>query len=508
MSDKNTPEKKSLSMGAHTLPVPVDLFALNRRRLVEALKEKALDSIVLLQGGDEVPFYDTDITYNTFRQESYFMWAFGVTDAGCYGALDVKTGDSYLFIPRLPEEYAVWMGPLLQKNDFSSKYGIPHVYYVDELKGVLERLGRKILTLKGLNSDSGLTAKPATFEGIDKFTVDDTILFPIIANLRVYKTEHEIRVIRYVVAVSSYAHRQVMKFVKPGKYEFEGEAKFLAECYEKGGCRHVSYTCICGSGVNGAILHYGHAGAPNNTCIKDGDICLFDMGANYFGYAADITCTFPANGKFTQNQKLIYEAVLKSNRAVHKAAKPGVSWVDMHILANKTLLEELKNGGLLQGDVNEMVEAGLAAIFQPHGLGHLMGLDVHDVGAYLKGQPERPEKPGLNKLRTARVLEKDMVLTIEPGCYFIDPLLDKALNDPSLKKFLVPEVIKRFRNFGGVRIEDNVLITADGVEDLTIVPRSVEDIENWIEGKVEEQKYFDSQQLFIWWHTDSSRLHM
>lgn len=147
------------------------------------------------------------------------------------------------------------------------------------------------------------------------------------------------------------------------------------------------------------------------------------MGGNYYGYAADITCTFPANGKFTADQKMVYEAVLKANKAVAKAAKPGTSWVDMHVLAVSTVLEALKEAGLLKGDVPEMIEAGLGAIFQPHGLGHLMGLDVHDVGGYLTGNPSRPTGPrGTEKLRTARILEARMVLTIEPGCYFIDPV--------------------------------------------------------------------------------------
>lgn len=147
------------------------------------------------------------------------------------------------------------------------------------------------------------------------------------------------------------------------------------------------------------------------------------MGGNYFGYAADITCTFPPSGKFTPDQKLIYEAVLNANLAVAEAAKPGTSWVDMHLLANKVILQELKAGGLVKGDVQEMLEAGLGAVFQPHGLGHLLGLDVHDVGGYLSGQPQRSNAiRGLDRLRTARTLQERMVLTIEPGCYFIDPV--------------------------------------------------------------------------------------
>ena len=144
------------------------------------------------------------------------------------------------------------------------------------------------------------------------------------------------------------------------------------------------------------------------------------MGGNYCGYAADITCSFPANGKFTEDQKLIYNAVLSARNAVLQTAKPGVLWTDMHLLANKVMLEALKQGGLLQGNVDDMIKAGVNAVFQPHGLGHLLGLDVHDVGGYLPHTPSRSSEPGLNKLRMARPLLAGMVLTIEPGCYFID----------------------------------------------------------------------------------------
>lgn len=282
----------------------------------------------------------------------------------------------------------------------------------------------------------------------------------------------ELDVMKYVTEVSSEAHRKVMKMARPGKSEYQCESEFLHHCYSVGGCRHMSYTCICGSGYNSAILHYGHAGAPNDRIIQDGDMLLYDMGANYFGYAADITCSFPSNGKFTADQKLIYEAVLKANLAVHNAAKPGVCWVDMHRLANRTLLAELTAGGLLVGNVDDMMAASLGSIFQPHGLGHLIGLDVHDVGGYISSTPCRPLKRGEDKLRFARLLEKGMVITIEPGCYFIDPLLDEALANPDLSKFLVPSVIDRFRGTGGIRIEDDVVVTETGVLNITKVPRT------------------------------------
>ena len=165
------------------------------------------------------------------------------------------------------------------------------------------------------------------------------------------------------------------------------------------------------------------------------------MGAEYYCFSSDITCSFPANGKFTPKQKAVYNSVLAASRAVLTAVKPGtklirnlifyvvfnifvcfvgVSWVDMHLLANRVMLEGMKESGLLQGNVDDMMKANLAATFQPHGLGHFLGLDVHDVGGYLEGHPARPEPAGLKSLRTARCLQAGMVLTVEPGCYFID----------------------------------------------------------------------------------------
>ncbi|NWY30944.1 PEPD dipeptidase, partial [Pheucticus melanocephalus] len=251
---------------------------------------------------------------------------------------------------------------------------------------------------------------------------------------------------------------------------------FQHYCYTRGGMRHTSYTCICGSGENSSVLHYGHAGAPNDKTIEDGDLCLFDMGGEYYCYSSDITCTFPANGKFTADQRAVYEAVLKASRAVMAAIKPGVAWPDMHRLADRVHLEELTRIGILKGNVDDMVKVHLGAVFMPHGLGHLLGIDVHDVGGYPEGV-ERAEEPGLCSLRTARRLQPGMVLTIEPGIYFIQPLLEQALHDPARACFINSDVLQRFRAFGGVRIEDDIVVTATGMELLTCVPRTVQEIE-------------------------------
>tara|TARA_B100000795_G_scaffold161983_1_gene121717 strand:+ start:61 stop:1152 length:1092 start_codon:yes stop_codon:yes gene_type:complete len=203
-----------------------------------------------------------------------------------------------------------------------------------------------------------------------------------------------------------------------------------------------AYTCICACGPNPAILHYGHAGKPNSRQLGAGDLALLDMGAEYHCYASDITCSFPivdaakgGGGGFTAAQRLVYEAVLDAQRAVLGALRPGASYADLHELAEAAILRALLAGGVLsraghdsdEAAVEAMMAAGLGAVFMPHGLGHLIGLDTHDVGGYLPGTPERSTRPGLSKLRTSRLVEAGMVLTVEPGCYFIDLLLDRAL---------------------------------------------------------------------------------
>ncbi|XP_065332499.1 xaa-Pro dipeptidase [Cloeon dipterum] len=466
--------------GQHTLAVPMSMFADNRTRLLQRLRQVAGvtgESVVLLQGGDTQNVYCTDAE-DVFRQESFFHWAFGVLEPGFYGAIVVGTGEAILFAPQLPPEYDVVMGHVATNDEWRQRYAVDRVHGTNEIATVLRSVNPdQLLLLNGLNTDSGLTTRQAAFDGIHNFNTNNELLHREMSECRVIKSPMELEVMRYVARASSEAHINVMRRTRPGMFEYQCEAEFMRHVYFNSGCRHVAYTCICGSGVNGAVLHYGHAGAPNTRQVRDGDMCLYDMGAQYYCYASDITCSFPANGKFTEDQKMIYNAVLRANRAVIAAMRPGVSWVEMHRLANRELLLALIEGGVLQGDIEEMMEVNLAATFQPHGLGHLIGCDVHDVGGYLPHCPPRPELPGFHSLRTARDLEANMVVTVEPGCYFIQRLLDEALADPQRNRFLVRDAIERLRNFGGVRIEDDVAVTETGAEILNAVPRTVEEIE-------------------------------
>jgi len=486
------PSNGYFSMGLNTLKVPVQLFAENRKKISEQLKQTAgvpAGAVILLQGGGDqgVCEGDSSDVGPIFRQESYFHWCFGVLEPDFYGAIDVATGRSILYQPRLHEDYAIIMGHIPTPEEVKERYRVDEVRYVDELADHLRSVAGAtvptLLLLEGPNTDSGKMTRPAAFDGMSEFSVDRKILHHQMAECRVTKTPMELDVLRYASRISSLAHMHVMRTIKPGMKEYQAEATFLHHVYFYGGARHVCYNCIAASGRSGAVLHYGHAGAPNDQTVKDGDMLLFDFGAEYCCYCSDITCSYPANGKFTDKQKIVYNAVLRANRAVLAACKPGVVWSDMHILANRVVLEDLVAAGVLTGSVDEMMAVNLGGrVFQPHGLGHFMGCDVHDVGGYLEGHPERSSLAGLRSLRTARVLAAGQVLTIEPGCYFIDFLLDRALADPELSKFFVVDRINEYRGFGGVRIEDDVIITETGTELMSIVPRTVEEIESWIAG--------------------------
>lgn len=272
------------------------LFAENRARLCAALIAAGAPagSVILLQGGASETRHETDHEC-LFRQESFFHWAFGVREPDCAGAIAVSTGAATLFIPRLDESYAIVMGAIRPPSEWRKLYGVETVAFEDELCATLRALvgtaaaaeasggkrGSPLLVLRGYNTDGKKWAQPASFAGIESFCVDDARLWPVITELRVFKTAREADLLRYVAALSSEAHIAVMQATRAGLSEFQMESVFKHWCYYYGGARHCSYTCICASGHNGSVLHYGHAGEPNARTIGPGDMCLFDMGSEY-----------------------------------------------------------------------------------------------------------------------------------------------------------------------------------------------------------------------------------
>ena len=299
------------------------------------------------------------------EQESYFQYLTGVKEPDCAVLIDVeKSGHTTLFIPRLPTEYATFMGKIRTPAEWQDLYHVDAVRYQDESMDVLRQClhfdvtattggtngkkPKKLLLLKGVNSDSGNTYQPPqdVIQEL-KDRVDLDTLFPILADLRVYKSRAELGVLRYVTEVTSFAHAYVMRNMKPGMMEYQGESLFRHYCYYSYGCRLVGYTPICGCGPNAAILHYGHAGEPNARQSQDGDTCLFDMGCEYFCYGSDVTCSFPISGKFTAQQLPIYSAVMNAQVAVYNMLQPGVSWVDCHKAAELEILRKLAEIGLV-----------------------------------------------------------------------------------------------------------------------------------------------------------------
>ena len=256
------------------------------------------------------------------------------------------------------------------------------------------------------------------------------MLHPHIVECRLIKTADEIDLLRYVNGVTSAAHVEVMQRIRPGMTEYHLEAIFLHEIYMRGGCRFTAYHCICGCGPQlRRSCTTATRARPTTASCRTATLFLDDSGAEYHGYASDVTCSYPVNGRFTADQRMVYEAVLAANRAVQAAMKPGVPWPDMHRLAERTIAEHLLAAGLLRGGIEALMAAHVPTLFMPHGLGHLMGLDVHDPGGYPEGVT-RSDEPGLRSLRCGRRLEAGMVITVEPGLYFIDAVLEPALADP------------------------------------------------------------------------------
>lgn len=313
--------------------------------------------------------------------------------------------------------------------------------------------------------------------------MDEKYLFEAITECRVFKTAKEMEIYRYAGRVGAQAHLDNMAALQPEMYESQIESTFMHSCYFKGACRQFSFIPICASGRNSSILHYGHAGAPNDRLMHDGDWLLMDMGTEYKCYACDITTVCPVNGKFSPEQRFIYETVLDMNRQCQKMMKPGVNWRDVHTLANRVMCEHFKEQGLFVGEVEDMLKANIAGYFMPHGLGHFMGIDVHDVGGYTEGMV-RDTIMGYKSLRTKRDLAEGMLITVEPGVYFVDCCIEKIKADPELNKFVNWEVVEKYYPIGGCRIECDCYITKDGCEDITPAPRTCEDIEAAYSGKI------------------------
>lgn len=439
------------------------MHELHRDKL-SSLFEDGQDSLVYLKGAEIMYRHDTDFEF-PFRQESNFWYLTGVNEPDFHMLLDLQQEEYHLFAPLRDSQYAVWHGFIKSPETYEQEYEPDYLHYDEDLPDVLEDLDPD--TIYCLDEEQVEFLE----ELYNKAEFDTEALTDAITYCRSLKTDWELDQLRKASRINSLAHRKVMKAVEPGIYEYEIKATF--DYYNrKHGLLQEAYNGIHASGKNSAILHYVNC----TDRIDPDDLFLIDAGYEYNGYSSDFTRTYPADGSYSDLQAGIYQTVLNAQKEVLKQTKPGVKMEELHLLSARVILMGLKELDLVYGEIDELMEQDIFALFYPHGLGHFLGLDTHDVGGYPKGV-ERIDRPGLKYLRVRRTLESNMVLTIEPGCYIIPALLEPAFEDDEKASYLNEGKLREMFDFGGARIEDNVIVTDDGYENMTDVPKEIDEIE-------------------------------
>ena len=428
------------------------------------LKEKVKSGLVLILGNGEAPANYTDNTYK-FRQDSSFLYFFGLNQPGFAGVIDIDSGDEYLFGNDVDMDDIIWMGPQPSVKDMAARVGVsktaPFARLADCMKTAISQ-GRRIHFLPPyrfrnmLLLEELLGIRPALVKNYASLE-----LIKAVVDLRSVKEPCEIEEITKACNIGYEMHTAAMRNCKPGVKEqyIAGLIEGIAASYGS----MVSFPVILSQ--NGETLH-NH---DHSQILQEGRMMLTDAGAEEVShYCSDFTRTVPVGGKFLTRQKEVYNIVLAANNKAIEIAKPGVTYQYVHLEVCKVLAQGLKDLGLMKGDVNEAVAAGAHALFMPHGLGHMMGLDVHDMedlGQIYVGYDDetRPiDQFGTSSLRMGRRLQEGFVITDEPGCYFIPALIDQWRAQGKHKEFLNYDKIETFKDFGGIRLEDDILIIPGG----------------------------------------------
>lgn len=432
---------------------------LHREKLFKALEEET--GIVYMSGAEVMHRFGTDYEY-PFRQESNFLYLTNCDKPDFQLILDLRDKTYHLFSPKRDAQFAVWMGFVSSQDEIQEKYQPDFLHYDEDLETVLHKL--KPEKVYCLDEDD------AEYMADYDFETDDNLLKDALAFCRCQKTDWELNQMRAASRIASIAHVRAYQELEAGKFEYQIKGAYEYECVSRG-LFHQPYGGIFAGGRGSAVLHY----TENSRKLKDGDLFLIDAGAEYNGYAADITRTYGVNKKMSTLQADLYEVCLQALDKAIIQAEPGAKMEDLHIGAARDIIMGLKGLDLVKGNIDEMMDKNIFALFFPHGLGHFLGLDTHDVGGYPRGV-EKIDRPGLKFLRARRTLEPGMAITIEPGLYFIPALLEPAFEDPEKSKYLNVDQLKKMLNFGGYRIEDNLIITEDGHENMTKVPKKLRDI--------------------------------
>ncbi len=454
-----------------------EVYAQRRKKLIQQVG----NGLILFLGNKESSMNYAANTY-PFRQDSNFLYYFGHDVPDLAAILDTQSGEQILYGIDMGVEDIIWMGYQEKLSEKAKRTGISLVRPMEKLAGDLCKAmakNRKIHYLPPYREER--KAQLAYILGIDFSKGEDSCSEDLIRSIvaqRSVKDDEEINEIESTMnLVTKPMYLNAMKIAKPGIYEHEISGMMEGMALQQGYA--MAYPVICS--VNGEILHnHSHVNK-----MKEGQLLIVDAGAeSRMHYATDITRTLPVGGKLTSRQLDIYNLVLKAETESISRIKPGTPYRDIHMHAATIIAEGLKTLGLLKGNVGELVSVGAHALFFPHGIGHMLGLDVHDMedlGEKYVGYDadfNRSDQFGLAYLRLARRLESGFVLTVEPGIYFIPPLIEKWEAERKLTDFIRYEELKSWLDFGGIRIEDNVLVTATGHRILgSPIPKAVDELE-------------------------------
>ena len=430
------------------------------------LKELVGEGVILLFGNNESPCNYPNNAYYPFRQDSTFLYYFGQQRDGLVGVIDIDNNRETLVGDDIDIEDIVWYGSVDSVADLAAQVGVEHSAPMAQLQAICDearRQGRKVHFLPPYRHDTMIQIMDLM--GIhprdQRGAVSHTLRMAVI-EMRSAKEPQEIEELERAAHIGYMMHTTAMRLVKPGvteKYiggQIDGIAHSLGA--------HESFATIFSQ--HGEIMH----GNPSMAVLEAGRLALCDCGAETVNnYCSDNTRTMPVSGKFTQRQLDIYSIVEECHDHALAISRPGVKYMDVHLSVCRLMTERLKELGLMRGDVDEAVAAGAHAMFLPHGLGHMMGMDVHDmegleqiyVGFDAETRP-RLDQFGTNALRMGRRLQEGFVVTDEPGIYFIPALIDDWRASGHCAEFLNFDLLETYKDFGGIRIEDDILITADG----------------------------------------------
>lgn len=472
-------KKQHIIKTIHTMLFSQDTYKARRQRL----RELVGNGIILLFGNNNSPMNYPNNTYK-HRQDSCFLYYTGLHREGLVLAIDCDGGKEILFGDEVDIDDIVWYGKVKTAAEMAEETGIAELRPMRRLAELVAKAaGRTVHYLPPYRDDNKIEImRLLGIQPEHQKQRASVELIKAIVKMRSIKTAEEIDELERAAVIGYKMHTAAMKLAtKPGMTEayiggvLEGIAASLGS--------NISFGNIVT--MHGEIMH----GCPSQRVLEPGRLLLVDAGAETFEhYCSDNTRTMPISGKFTKKQRDIFDIVADCHDLALTFAKPGLRWWDTHMAVCRLMTERLKDLGLMKGDTDEAVAAGAHALFMPHGLGHMMGMDVHDMeglGQTYVGYDDtiRPSTQfGTNALRFARELEPGHVITDEPGIYFIPDLIDDWQRNGTNADYICFDKVQQYRDFGGIRIEDDVLITPDGCRFLgqQRIPYKADDVEAYI----------------------------